>query len=143
MGGMPGWWRVAKDLESWMWAEAVSALERADRLHRQSFRPLPGRATQPAWEPPLDLLETPDALWIIVALPGVETGDVEVAIVGGTIHIAGTRPIPPALRGAAIHRLEIPYGRFERQVTLPAGRYELAHRALTDGCLTLSLHKLR
>lgn len=126
-----------------MWAEAVSALERAERVHRQSFRPLPGRGAQPAWEPPLDVLETPEALWIIVALPGVEPAEVEVAIAGGTIHIVGTRPIPPALRGAAIHRLEIPYGRFERQVHLPAGRFELAHRTLTDGCLTLSLRKLR
>ena len=43
---------------------------------------------------------------------------------------------------AAIHRLEIPYGRFERRIALPAGRFEVARSDLVDGCLTLSLRKL-
>jgi HSP20 family molecular chaperone IbpA len=41
-----------------------------------------------------------------------------------------------------IHRLELPYGRFERRIELPPGRYEVVQRELIDGCLTLSLRKL-
>jgi HSP20 family protein len=42
-----------------------------------------------------------------------------------------------------IRRLEIPYGRFERRIDLPPGRFEIGRRDLTDGCLTLTLRKLR
>ncbi len=134
---------MAKDIETWMWVRACTALDYADPTARQSFQPRPGRAGLPAWEPPIDLLETPNSLWIIVAMPGVEVSSIEIAISGATIEIAGTRPIPPALQGAAIHRMEIPYGRFERQVGLPAGHFELEHHHVADGCLTLSLRKLR
>jgi HSP20 family molecular chaperone IbpA len=125
-----------------MWVRACTALEYADPTARQSFQPRPGRAG-PSWEPPIDLLETADSLWIIVAMPGVEVSSIEIAVSGGTIQIAGIRPIPSALQGAAIHRMEIPYGRFERHVTLPAGRFELERHYVADGCLTLSLRKGR
>ena len=53
--------RNAYDL---LWAEAVSALARIDRLHRDFFRPDPA-----GWEPPVDVLETRDELIIMAALP--------------------------------------------------------------------------
>jgi hypothetical protein len=43
---------------------------------------------------------------------------------------------------AVIRRLELPYGRFERRVALPGGRYELEGRQLVNGCLQLALRKL-
>ncbi|HTH98160.1 MAG TPA: Hsp20/alpha crystallin family protein [Stellaceae bacterium] len=132
---------MARDIESWMWLRACAALDYADPAARSSFQPR-GGAGQPGWEPPIDLLETPDSLWIIVAMPGVDVSTIEVMISGGSIEIAGIRPIPSALKGAAIHRMEIPYGRFERHVGLPAGRFELERRHVADGCLTLSLRKL-
>jgi HSP20 family molecular chaperone IbpA len=36
-------------------------------------------------------------------------------------------------------RLEIPYGRIERRIDLPAGRYELVGSELLDGCLRVRL----
>jgi HSP20 family molecular chaperone IbpA len=33
--------------------------------------------------------------------------------------------------------MEIPYGRFERRIALPTGRYELTERSYTNGCLVL------
>jgi HSP20 family molecular chaperone IbpA len=41
-----------------------------------------------------------------------------------------------------IYRLEIPYGRFERRIPLPTGRYQLADRRLENGCLVLALRRL-
>jgi HSP20 family molecular chaperone IbpA len=38
--------------------------------------------------------------------------------------------------------MELPYGRFERRVALPPGRFELSGRDLVDGCLTVTLRKL-
>ncbi|HUC67652.1 MAG TPA: Hsp20/alpha crystallin family protein [Stellaceae bacterium] len=131
-----------RDLEAWMWAEACEALARAERLRRQFFR-LGEASTRPIWEPPVDIFETPAELSIVAALPGVVASRLEVGIREGVLIIAGDRPAPALQREAAIHRLEIPQGRFERQIALPAGRFELARRELADGCLTLVLRKLR
>jgi HSP20 family molecular chaperone IbpA len=131
-----------RDLEAWMWAEACEALARAERLRRQFFW-LGEAATRPVWEPPVDIFETPSELSIVAALPGVVASRLEVGIREGVLIIAGDRPAPALQREAAIHRLEIPQGRFERQIALPAGRFELARRELVDGCLTLVLRKLR
>ena len=122
----------------WMWAEAREMLDRADRLQRQFFHPARGAA--PGWEPPVDVFETGDALWVIVALPCVAPDDVELIIDGNTLIVSGLRSLPRELRGAAVHRLELPAGRFERRIALQ-GRFELVERRLEHGCLTLGLHK--
>jgi HSP20 family molecular chaperone IbpA len=124
-----------------MWAQACELVERAERLHRQFFDPAPA-AGRAAWQPPVDLFETEGEVWIFVALPGVPANRLEVGLQGGTLQVAGERPLPPALRRAAVHRLEIPQGRFERRLELPVGRYELASHELVDGCLVLNLRKL-
>jgi HSP20 family protein len=132
---------AAGDPNSWMWAEALGMLERAERLQRDFFRPGLAGATAAAWEPPVDVLETEDELWIIAALPGVEPGDLQVAIEGDSIRIAGHRRFPPVVRGAAIHRLEVPYGRFERRIRMSGMRLTLARSELANGCLFLGLVK--
>ena len=60
---------------------------------------------------------------VIVALPGVKPEQVEAAIDGGDLVLAGTRTLPAELASAVIHRLELPQGRFERRLALPGGRY--------------------
>jgi HSP20 family protein len=130
------------DPGAWMWAEACELLDRAERLHRQFFVPQPVQGRQPTWEPPVDLLETEEELWICVALPGVAKEHLEVLVEGGVLSVTAERPMPGRSRGTAIHRLEIPYGRFERRIELPPGRYDVVRRELIDGCLTLGLRKL-
>jgi HSP20 family protein len=127
---------------AWMWAEACELLARAERLHRQFFVPRGTQGRQPSWEPPVDLLENGEELWIYVALPGVGKEQLEVVVEQGTLVVSGERPMPGRGRGTVIHRLEIPYGRFERRIELPPGRYDAVQRELIDGCLTLALRKL-
>jgi len=116
-------------------------LARAERLHRQSFGLRPSLRA-PAWEPPADMLETEREVLVIVSLPGVTIDAVEVAIEDGTLAIGGVRTLPPALRDAVIHRLELPQGRFERHLPLPPGRYRNVRRTAVDGCLVISLEKV-
>ena len=78
---------------------------------------------------------------VVVALPGVDPAKVEAAIDDGDLVIAGSRVLPPALRTAVIHRLELPQGRFERRVRLPAGRYASVRHAVVNGCLLVTLEK--
>ncbi|HEV2955190.1 MAG TPA: Hsp20 family protein [Xanthobacteraceae bacterium] len=130
---------AARDVQVWMWSEAIGMLARAERLHRQMFQPSAQRA--PAWEPPADVLETEHEVLVIVALPGVCIDAAEVAVEDGAVVVGGICTAPVALRDAVIHRLELPHGRFERRVPLPAGRYRNVRRTTTDGCLVISLEK--
>jgi HSP20 family molecular chaperone IbpA len=129
---------VARD---WMWSEACEMLARAERMHRELFRPAAPQARQAAWEPPVDILETELEVLALVALPGVEMDNAQAVIEEGELVIAGTRTYPAALRTATIHRLELPQGRFYRRVRLPAGRYTSVRRVIADGCLVITLQK--
>jgi HSP20 family molecular chaperone IbpA len=126
---------------SWMWSEACEMLARAERLHHEFFRPVRAAATLPVWEPPIDVLETESLVLVLVALPGVDPDRVEAAIDGGDLVFSGIRVLPAELQTAVIHRLELPQGRFERRVRLPAGRYDSVHRSAADGCLVITLRK--
>jgi HSP20 family protein len=119
--------------------EAFDMLREADRLHRQFMTIALGR-TGPCWEPPIDIVENAQALLVRVALPGVVPADVEIRTDGVHLSVVGRRPL--AVAGATIHRLEIPYGRFERTIELPPGRYDLAQREFADGCLLIELRRL-
>ena len=128
----------SRDLEIRMWAEACEMLDRAERLHRRFFQPV----RRLAWEPPVDVFETDREFWVQVALPGVEPDEVEVVIDAGTVIVAGERRMPLKTHAAALHRLEIPYGRFERRLVFPIHRLELGRHELVNGCLSLVLRKL-
>jgi HSP20 family protein len=130
---------VARD---WMWSEACEMLTRADRLHRELFWPARTQARLPAWEPPVDILETEFEVLALVALPGVDAETAQAVIEDGDLVITGTRILPPELRTATIHRLELPQGRFYRRVRLPAGRYSTVRRAVAAGCLVIRLQKV-
>ena len=129
-----------QDSHDWMWANALDMLNRAERLHRQMFQPAKTR-DQAAWEPPVDVLETPDEVLILAALPGVAEEQVQAVIEGSVLLISGVRALPDAWRTAQIHRLELPQGRFQRRVPLPAGRYDQVRRHMQDGCLVITLRK--
>jgi HSP20 family protein len=132
----------SRDPRDWMWAEACEFIARAERLHRQFFRPTGISRQRPAWEPPFDMYETAEALWLMMALPGVPPDRLEIHLDSAVLAIAGVRPPPAFPRTAVLHRLEIPYGRFERRIELPAGRFELDRHELMHGCLVLALRKL-
>jgi len=125
-----------------MWAEALDLLDQADRLHRQFFRLGGRRVGPPCWEPPVDVYETRDQIWLYYALPGVHPDQVQVQLEGNALVVRGDRPLPPQARQAAIRRLEIPYGPFERRLALPAGQYELLQHALDAGSLVIGLRRV-
>jgi HSP20 family protein len=128
------------DPRVWMWNEALALIARAEQLHRRFFEP--GIRMQVAsWEPPVDMFETDEYLWIHVALPGVEQGDLNVSIDANVLRVTGQRRLPSAVRTATIHRLEIPYGRFERRLELPSTRFAIGRSELVNGCLAVRLAK--
>lgn len=123
-----------------MWADSLALLEQVDKMRRQCFDLAGQRTGGPSWEPPVDIYETQRELMIIVALPGVPADAIDVLIDGGSLSVIGRRAIPAPM-SAAVHRLEIPYGRFERRIDLRSGMYEITRRDVADGCLFITLRK--
>lgn len=130
-----------RDPHSWMWAEALDLLEQADRMHRQFFALTGSSGAQVRWEPPLDVVEGPNDLVVTIALPGVAPERIELQLEADRLAISALRPPPACSHNAIIRRLEIPYGRFERRIALPPGRYELLEQVVQNGCLHLRLRK--
>jgi len=122
----------------WMWGDTVALLEQADRMQRQFFR-LAGGAERARWEPPVDVFADGDEILVEVALPGVPADRIELVFAPGELVVRGERRLPRRLASAAIQRLEIPHGRFERRLALPPGRWALVRQELDNGCLQLLL----
>jgi HSP20 family protein len=71
------------------------------------------------YRPPIDVIETPEAIEIVADLPGVAPAGVRIVLTGGTLVIAG-RKRPPSCdhRDAAFHLAERSFGRFAWGVRL-------------------------
>ncbi|HEX7047969.1 MAG TPA: Hsp20/alpha crystallin family protein [Gammaproteobacteria bacterium] len=127
-------------LEDRMWSQALEMLERAERMQRGFFEP--GARKQQSWQPPADIYETDEHVWAVIALPGVDASGLKVTLRANWLDVHGVRPLPLEAQRGAIHRLELPYGRFQRRLELPSHVYELEGQKLTDGCLYLKLRKV-
>ncbi len=131
-----------RDTRGRFWAEALDRLGQAERLQRQFFKMTDAAGPGPTWEPPVDTLETPEGVLVLVALPGVPADQVEIVLRAGALTVRGMRPMPGGAHAQTILRLEIPYGHFERRLQLPPGHFELVDRSLADGTLRLLLRRL-
>jgi HSP20 family protein len=126
------------DARAWMLSEAMDWLDSAQRLQRQFFRI--GQSLEgPVWEPPVDMVDDGRRMELLVALPGVPQGCFDVRIESQAIVVRGDRVIGSRIAPGTVVRLEIPYGRFERRIELPAGVYEVVAMRLEDGCLRIQL----
>lgn len=130
------------DPSAWMLAEAVELLQTADRLQRQFFQiGQPGES--PNWEPPVDMYVNDRELGLLIALPGVAPERFEVTLEQQAIVVRGERSFGANVGPGAILRMEIPYGRFERRILLPYGGFRLNEMLLENGCLKLTLERLK
>ena len=122
-----------------MWAEALAAVAHAERMHRQFCAPTVAPTRQVSWTPPVDVFEDVDEIVVQAVLPGVRPAEIECALDNHVLVIAGERRHPMLPAGAAIRRMEIPRGRFERRLAVAA--YAIKSQTLSHGCLTVVLAK--
>lgn len=127
----------------WMWAQALDVLTRADRMHRDFFRVAESEPGAAQWEPPVNVFEDASDIVIVVALPGVKPDGIELIVEPDAIVVRAESSAPFAAACRHVRRLEIPYGRFERRITLPPERLEIVAHDVVDGCLVLRLARLR
>ena len=130
------------DSSAWMLAEAVELLQTADRLQRQFFQ-IGQPSELPNWEPPVDIYENDRELGLLIALPGVTPERLEVCLEESMLLVLGERSFGASLGPGAILQMEIPYGRFERRIRLPFGGFRLADMLLENGCLKITLERLK
>jgi HSP20 family protein len=132
---------AAIDPRTLMWTRACELIDRAERLHRQFFQLTVAPVRELSWEPPVDIIETGSEILIIIALPGVEPETVKLTVDANMLTVVGFRRPRAMARGTLVHRLEIPYGKFERQLPLPAMRLQLGQSEFSNGCLVLEFSK--
>jgi HSP20 family protein len=132
-----------------VWQRASDLLQQVERIHRNFLQIAAGthyrlsHGRSPAWEPPVNVVETDVSLWVISALPGVTTDRMKVCLEGRELVIAGERPLPKCCNEGELKIWEIPLGRFERRLTLIEGRNSLSlgEVSLQDGLLIIELRK--
>ena len=139
----------AHDWDFIIWQRANDLLQQAERIHRNflqvaagaRYRASNGRTR--SWEPPVNVVETDESLWVISALPGVAADRMDVRLEGRELVIAGERPLPRCCDDGELKIWEIPLGRFERRLSLAGGEKPLAvgEISLQDGLLIIELRK--
>jgi len=140
---------AGNDWDIIIWRRANDLLQQAERIHRNfiqvaasaRFHATQGRT--PSWEPPVNVVETEESLWVISALPGVTAEQMEVRIEGVELVIAGNRPLPKCCEDGELKIWELPLGRFERRIRLGHGdkRVAVGKTSLQDGLLIIELRK--
>ena len=84
--------------------------------------------------------ENPDELRIVVDLPGVDPGDVQIVVHERALVVAGRRPSVHPPGHVSYHLMEIDYGPFERRIGLPVDVDPDGARATYDrGLLVVTL----
>ncbi|MCC6614442.1 MAG: Hsp20/alpha crystallin family protein [Anaerolineae bacterium] len=76
------------------------------------------RGSNRRFSPPTDVIELPDKLLVVVEIAGMRAGDFNVVLLEGRIAITGVRE-RPSREHAAFHQVEIGYGEFRIEVSLP------------------------
>lgn len=108
-----------------------------DRLFEQAFAPHPSAA----W-PRVDLVDTGETLQLTAELPGVDEGNVDVALDGARLTLKGEKRAESRGEKDGWYRAERSYGAFERTLELPCEIDEAKVAArLANGVLTVTLPK--
>jgi len=123
----------------WMWLRALELADEAERLHRRFLRYIGPGNDVVRWEPPVDIHETADGLVLLFALPGVAPEDIEVRLERTALTVSALRRVRLAERGALIRRLEIPHGRFVREIALSGPALRISDSIYLNGCLEVRL----
>lgn len=113
-----------------------------DRLFEDAWV-LPSRIFR-AWTGyfPVEVAEEEDRFTVKAVLPGIAPENLDVSVTGNLLTIRGEIKQPEAEQQATWHYREIPYGRFERTITLPAEvQVDQVEAVYEHGMLTLHLPK--
>ncbi|MEO0225587.1 MAG: Hsp20/alpha crystallin family protein [candidate division WOR-3 bacterium] len=123
--------------------EIASLREDMDRIFDSFFGRLPERERKEGiWLPLVDIEETADEILVRAEIPGLKKEDIKVSVVGNTLTLSGERKYEAEEKGKTFHRIERAYGKFYRNISLPAEVDNNKVKAqYKDGVLTINLPK--
>jgi HSP20 family protein len=94
--------------------------------------------------PAFDLSETDTQLTVRMDLPGVQTKDIDLQLVGNMLTVNGSQQEEKEEKGRTWHRIERRSGSFSRSIPLPCKVEEGGIDAqCKDGVLTISMPKTK
>lgn len=98
--------------------------------------------TNRPWSPPVDIIETEDALTLKADLPDVNTEDLDIRVENGTLTLRGSRKFEKDAGVKGYHRIERSYGEFVRSFALPPTvETDKVGAEYKNGVLTITLPK--
>ena len=126
-------WDPIKDL--------ISIQERVNKIFEDTFEDK-NTSNRGEWTPPVDIYETQDELVIIAEIPGMNEEDVDLQISDNVLSLKGVKKLPVDKEKDNFHRLERPYGKFNRSFALPNTLDINSIKAsLKDGLLKITFKK--
>jgi HSP20 family protein len=94
------------------------------------------------WNPPLDVFQDKDHVFVTTELPGLKKEDIRITLHENVLTVAGERKQEREAQEGESYRSERFFGRFHRSVTLPVavapGNVSAQYK---DGILTVTLAK--
>jgi HSP20 family protein len=126
------WWRNYDRNSVW---------QEMERMRRQLDRMTDGLPTRavPSF-PALNVWSNADGLLVTAELPGVEPGDLDIAIVDKVLTLSGKREAAELPEGARYHRRERGCGQFSRSIQLPYRiEQDQVEATFKNGVLTINL----
>lgn len=110
-----------------------------DRMFERMLRDHPETLYRP--HPPVNVREDEECIEVLAALPGYQPDSLDVRVEGDVLVLEGERT-PPAVAGGRLTRQERWYGKFRREIALPAKvAADGVEASYDDGLLTLTLPK--
>lgn len=128
------------------WDEMRREMDRMfDDVFGRGFGMLPFGIPEVNWgafNPDVDIVETPEALKVSAELPGLSEQDIDVSLTGDTLTLRGEKKQEHEERSEGYHRFERSYGAFQRQIPLPCEIDPAQVEArFKNGVLTVTLPK--
>jgi HSP20 family protein len=141
-------WEPFAGLERWepfRW-EPTREIEQLQRQINQMFERLVpidnGEPGSLVFMPSAEMEETNEAVCIKLEIPGLEAKDLDISVTEDTVSISGERKSETKTEEKGMFRSELRYGKFQRQIPLPALiQSDKAQAEYKNGMLTLTLPK--
>jgi HSP20 family protein len=133
-----------EELTHWEPFRGIESLQR--EMNRLFDRLMPagnGEIRSLTFIPSAEMTETDDAIHLKLEVPGMEAKDLNVEVTEGSVAVKGERKAESKTEEKGIVRSEFHYGRFERQIPLPAHiQTDKVQAECKNGMLSLTLPKV-
>ena len=129
----------------WSPAREIASLQQGiNRLFEDVFSQPGGYDSDAmvAWRPPVDIVDTREAILIFAEIPGVDKDDVTIEVKDNVLTIQGERGVDKSIGNGSYYRSERIFGKFGRSFALPTMvRTDNIKASCKNGILKITIPK--